>query len=250
MKPSNFLSLTLLLLTGCVHHIHHDDEKALIISVDAKHLDYSSTEAFITSMRRNHGEVGHSWITIIDGNTVISGGHSGELGVTQPRYCEGIQNYIDYGYANPTSEQKKNPRHEPSPIRYLWEVQRDGFFQKGSGGHRATYSVKIPVDTPTIHKMKQFIAQYPFQEYSITRKQCTSFCVGIAALAGVHLEDRITLPIAQKVRFRNRQYQLWSDPAYSEITFPSPDVLEKSLKKYRGEQLSLGKQSQRHARQR
>lgn len=243
--PYSLLFLTFV-ATSCSRHVPPPDEKALIIYVDAKHLDYRSTEGFMVTMLRSGGQVGHAWIALKDGEDVICGGHSGELGITQPRYCEGIQNLLDYGYVCPTADQRRNPRYEPNPIRYLWEVQRDGFFQPGAGIHRPTYAVKIPVDSSTIKKMKRFIKEYPFNEYSIVGNQCTSFCVQLAAIAGIELQDRITLPLSQSVIFMNRRYQLWEDPYYSSITFPSPDVLEMSLKRLRSAQSSSGRRSRHH----
>lgn len=225
----------LLLLTSCSFYDRNctaiPDGSYLIVSVDAKHLDYSSTEAFILSMSLNRGEVGHAWLTLRTPTMMVEGGHSGERGIAQPRYCDAIQNNLDYGYSNPTDEQKKNPRFEPNPIKCLWDCQPDGYFQRGSGRHRATYAALIPIDDATAEKIAIFIKNYPFSEYSLTGHQCTAFCVQAAAMAGLNLEDRVTLPIDQHVKLNNVRYCLWRDPVYSQITFSSPDVLERNLKR-------------------
>lgn len=227
----------LFLLAGCSRYVDQEviplppSDSYMIISVDARHLDYSSTRSFIQSMTLNDGQVGHAWLTFKHGDVYLEGGHSGELGITQPRYCDSIQNNIDYGYPNPTSYDKRHPRHEPNPIKCLWECQNDGFFQQGSGQHPTTFSLYIPLDAETADKIQKYIETYPFHEYSLTGYQCTSFCVQAAAIAGLDLEDQITLPIDQYVKLGNRIYKLWEDPTYSVITFSSPDVLEASLKK-------------------
>ena len=231
MKPLCILFL----LTGCGFYNTNPtpipEGSYLVISVDAKHLDYRSTESFINSMARNGGEVGHAWLKLQTPKMTIEGGHSGERGILQPRYCDAIQNNLDYGYSNPTEEQKRSPRYEPNPIKCLWETQYDGYFERGPGRHRATYSICILIDVATAEKIACFIKNYRFSEYSLIGNQCTSFCVQAAAIAGVDLEDRIVLPIAQTVRLRGHCYRLWTDLAYSKITFSSPDVLEQSIKK-------------------
>jgi hypothetical protein len=227
--------LALLLLTGCSHYADEQplpqNSSYMIISVDAKHLDYSCAESFMMSMTLNQGYVGHAWLCLNHNGMCIEGGHSGERGITQPRYCDMIQNNLDYGYPNPTEEQKQHPRFEPNPIKCLWENQNDGFFQRGSGNHRATYAVYIPLDDATAAKIQTYIQAYPFHDYSLIGNQCTSFCAQAAAIAGLELEDQVTLPIEQFVKFKRCAYKLWEDPLYNQITFPSPDVLEKSLKK-------------------
>lgn len=210
----------LLLLVSCTHQsteqLTCSENPLLIIAVDAKHLDYSSTESFMMSMTLNDGFVGHAWITLRYQGLTITGSHSGEQGVDEPRYCDAIQCNLEKGLEN--------------PIKCLWEPRSDGFFQKGSGGHTPTYSAAIPIDDITAAKILKFIRTYNFSEYSLTGNQCTSFCTQAAAIAGLKLDDKATLPLAQYVRLKRKTYRLWIDPTYSSITFSSPDALEASLK--------------------
>ena len=109
----------------------------LVVLVNARHLDYTDNRSFFKTLTKHpsdgskNSDVGHAWICLrgfLNGEYVeIEGGHSGERGVTQSKYFDGIMNYIDYGYANPSEAQKKAPRFESNPIRYLWETQNDGF---------------------------------------------------------------------------------------------------------------------------
>lgn len=225
----------LLLLTSCAFYDRNGspipDGSYLIISVDAKHLDYKSTESFIISMSLNGGEVGHAWLCLHTPTMTIEGGHSGERGIVQPRYCDAIQNNLVYGCSNPTEEQKLNPSFEPNPIKCLWDCQHDGYFERGSGRHRATYGICIPLDDATAEKIARFIKNYPFSEYSLTGNQCTSFCVQAAAIAGLDLADRAILPIDQYVKLNNQRYRLWTDRNYSQLIFSSPDVLERSMQR-------------------
>ncbi|HEY4832538.1 MAG TPA: hypothetical protein VIH61_08280, partial [Waddliaceae bacterium] len=211
----------------------------LIILVDARHLDYSDGCCLLRTLVKHpnggskNSDVGHAWIYlqgIIDGNSVVlEGGHSGELGIYQPRYFEGIMNYFEYGYANPISLQRQCPGYEPDPVKYLWEVQKDGFFQKGSGGHCPTFAVKFHISESQFMNILRFIEAYDFSQFSLVGNQCCTFAAQIAELGGIALSHTITVPIQQKISMGRDCITLWNDSAYSAITLSSPDILEKSL---------------------
>ncbi|MFQ5730010.1 MAG: hypothetical protein ACE5GN_06585 [Waddliaceae bacterium] len=162
---------------------------------------------------------------------VVEGGHSGELGRCQSKYFEGVMNYIDYGYSNPTEQQRRCPREEPNPIKYLWEAQKDGFFQKGGGGHKPTFAMKINLTKAQFESIWTFIdpSHYDYSNYAITGNQCSSFVAQVAQLAGLEVECEVAVPIPQIIYINRCHYILWRDPLYSSITLSSPDILEKSL---------------------
>jgi hypothetical protein len=211
----------------------------LIILVDARHLDYSEGWKFLHSVAKHpsngskNGDVGHAWIFlqgIRNGEMIaIEGGHSGEKEHSPPRYFDGLMNYLDWGYAAPTPEQMGNPRYEPNPVKYLWTERHDGFFQKGSGGHRPTFAVKIPLTPQQFEQIYTYIQNYPYKKYGLVGPHCTTFVAEAARLAGISLETHLTMQIPPTVFFRRCLIRLWEDPAYSTFTFPTPDVLEKSL---------------------
>jgi hypothetical protein len=213
----------------------------LILAIDARHLDYSNGKELLKTMVKHpsdgskNSDVGHAWILlhgIVDGKcVVVEGGHSGELGRRQPKYFEGVMNYIDYGYSNPSEEQKRCPRGEPNPIKHLWEAQKDGFFQEGSGGHKPTFAAKINLTKAQFESICTFIdpRHYDYSNYAITGNQCSSFAAYVAQLAGVELDFEVAIPIPQILSVNRRRYILWEDPQYSLITLSSPDILEKSL---------------------
>lgn len=230
--------ILLFFITACCPRIEErpipvSSDYFLIVYVDAPHLDYRNNNALLQSIARN-GVFGHAWIHlqgIVEGQRVfIEGGHSGELGRCQAKYFDGVMNYIEYGYANPTAQQKQRPRYEPNPIKYLWETQRDGFFQVGSGGHKPTFSVKMDLTSEQFECILSFIRNYDYAQYSLTDNQCSTFVAQIAALADFPLECDVTIPIRQMLTFRNETFCLWQDPRYSMLTFSSPDALESSLK--------------------
>lgn len=211
----------------------------LIVLVDAKHLDYTDGSSLLRTLVKHpidgskNSDVGHAWIFlqgIVNGQSIaLEGGHSGELGIYQPRYFEGIMNYLEYGYANPTPKQRSYPRWEPNPIKYLWEIQKDGFFQKGSGGHCPTFAAKVNLSEMQFRDIWQYIETYDFSQFSLIGNQCTSFVAQIAKLGGLNLANSITIPIQQKILVGRDCATLWCDSFYSAITLPSPDILEKSL---------------------
>lgn len=209
----------------------------LQVYVSARHLNYSSLKGFLSSMCRQSSDhtVGHAWI-YLEGKSrgeriCLEGGHSGELGISCPKYLDGIMNYIDYGVINPKKGQPICIGREPNPVKYLWETLEDGFFQEGCGGHRPTFALEMALTEQQFEQIKRYIESYDYREYSLVGNQCCTFVVQIAALAGVDLECMITVPLEQKIFFGGRQLMLWQDPFYSSITFASPDVLEASMRK-------------------
>lgn len=239
--------LCLSLLVSCQRHTYrdysviqkrHHSDAFLILLVDAPHLDYSHTKALLRTLVKHpngskNGDVGHAWVYLegkINGERVyVEGGHSGELGILQAKYLDGIMNYIDYGAANPTKEQMLCPSFEPNPVKYLWETQYDGFFEEGSGGHLPTLAVKVDLTEEQFLHILFFIENYPYREYSLTWNQCSTFVAQVAALAGLWMDVEIDVPIDQEIIFGGRCLRLWDDEQYSSLTLATPDSIECSL---------------------
>ena len=217
----------------------YETDHFLIINVNARHLDYTNNRSFLNTIAKHpsdgskNRDVGHAWIYvqgIVDGELVsIEGGHSGELGILQPKYFDGIMNYLDYGYPSLPCKEAFTPRYEPNPIKYLWETQHDGFFESGSGRHNPTYAVKVPITVEQFVRIYDYINSYHFENYAITSTQCSSFAAHIATLAGLDLECEVTMEIEPSIHYRGQQVRLWTDPSYSLLTISSPDILERSL---------------------
>lgn len=219
-----------------------EDDYFLIILVDACHLDYTDACQFFQSVATHpsngsrRGDVGHAWIYLQgkrkDGSVfVLEGGHSGERLEPPPRYFDGIMNYNDWGYANPTREQMRNPCYEPNPIKYLWTMREDGFFQKGSGGHIPTFAVKVSLSRQQFEEILSFVkpSSYPYRRYALLGPQCCTFVAQVAALAGLSLNTQTTMAVSPMIYYRKTWIRLWEDPCYSTLVFSTPDVLEKSL---------------------
>ena len=202
--------------------LHCQDE--LIILVDAPHLAYSPTKDLFKTMSKHprtgckEGSVGHAWICLVrDGVVILEGGHSGERGISQPRYFDGVFQAVWQG--------KKNP------VRYLWAVQNDGFFQNGSGGHVPSIAAKVVISSDVFDAIYRFVMTYPFRRYALLGPQCCRFVIEVAKLAGLELKAALSIPIDRCIVLDGRQIQLWHDARFSTLVCETPDVLEVSLKK-------------------
>lgn len=191
--------------------VSYASETFVILLVEARGLDYSHPLRFIRSQAKHprdgskNSDVGHAWIYLYHEGDVLEGGHSGETGLIQPKYWEGVCRLKEAG--------------DPNPVRYLWATQKDGFFQYGPGGHFPTFAARVDLTEKEYEAIVDYINHYPFEEYAITQNSCCSFVAGVARLVGLELPCEVTLTTPP----------WWSDPAFSAITFTSPDCLEASL---------------------
>lgn len=206
------ISLLFLMLSPSIHCA---ETYFIVFLVNARHLDTTSLPKFTRSLAK-YPNVGHAWI-YLHGDRVLEGGHSGERGIYQPRYVDGVMDHLEWGVKN--------------PIRYLWSSQCDGFFQKGNGGHMPTFAAKVDISKEQYEKILAFINTYPFQEYSLTKNQCCTFLQQIGGLIGLDLKVETSLKIDQWILLDKKCYQMWEDSLYSTFVFSSPDVLEASLKR-------------------
>jgi len=201
----------------------------LVILVCARHLDYSKSQALLKTVAKHPqdgsltGDVGHSWLLLKGPDGVIEGGHSGELGLSEPKYFDGIMDLIEAG--------------DPNPVRYMHASLKDGYFEKGSGGFSPTYAIKKDLTHDQYEKIRSFIARYDYTDYSLTRRQCLLFVQEIARIAGLNLQCHMTVPVGPYVRVGNQFYRVWTDETYSTLELMSPDILEKNMMEavYQGE---------------
>ena len=216
-----------------------DSDYFIIFLVDARHLDYSNSKTLLKTIAKHsngskQGDVGHSWVYLHgwegEKEVIIEGGHSGEIGEDEFSYALGVQNYVTYGRANPTEEEKKNPIYEPNPIKYLWVTLKDGYFEKGASFHKPTFAARVDLTKRQFLKIKKFIKQeYNYSRYSLIDHQCTNFIVELASLVHCSLKHKVEIPEKKEMRIMWKRIHFWEDPKYSVLTLSSPDVLEKSL---------------------
>lgn len=219
----------LLCLSGCCKpnldwHSPQVDP-SLTLLVEARDLSYTCGRDFLRSLAKHprdgskNGDVGHAWIyltgVVNSEPFALEGGHSGELGLYQPKYIDGVVENISLGAKN--------------PIAYLWSSQSDGFFQKGSGGHFPTYAVQLKLTKSQFQQICQFIASYDFVNYSLINHQCCTFVTQIAHIAGIELNCFLEIPIEPEMCIGSHTYKLWEDAQYSTLSFEAPELLELEL---------------------
>jgi len=208
----------LLLLIG---HVQACEDYFVVFLVNARHLNPSHSQSFLKSVAKHprdgskNGDVGHAWI-YLKGDQVIEGGHSGELGVQQPCYMEGVLDNVALGSKNPVS--------------YLWCHQCDGFFQEGNGGHEPTFAAKVLLSKAQYLEIYSFLRNYSFQDYCLRDRQCCTFVQAIGNIIGLNLEDQEVLTIDPYIKIGKYQYKLWEDSRYQYLSYGSPDRMELSLK--------------------
>ena len=213
----------------------------LVLLVHAAGLDYQDEKSLLRSLykrsRFKGGFLGHSWV-------LLSGIENGrrrvvEVGLSPKgegsiQFFRGVLDLAEYGYANPTEEQRRHPRQEPNPISYLWRDHGNGYLQPASEARvRPTYAAKLDLDAAQYRAIRARLdpALPEHTRFQLTGRQCSSFVVELAALAGVSLPHQVTIPIPRRVEVGGRQVRLWTDPAYASMTLSSPDVLEQELRR-------------------
>jgi hypothetical protein len=189
----------------------------ILFLVDAQNLDYSDAAALFCSIQKSPSKtVGHAWICLCKADgTVIEGGHSGEVGLTEPRYLESLLVHMN----------------ERNPARHLFKSLQDGYFEKGSGIHTPSYAIRLNISEEECEKICQLIGQYHFSRYSLTDNQCVHLVARIAGVLGLKLSYEVSVPIPQQIEFEGELLTLWHDSEFNSITLATPDELQKSMKK-------------------
>ena len=160
----------------------------------------------------------------------IEGGHCGETEAKPPRYFDGVMNYYERGYADPTAEEMAYVRFEPNPIKYLWTSREDGFFQKGAGGHVPTFAAKVTLTERQFDSIYQFIKNYPYKEYALMGPQCSTFVAEVAEMAGLPLESQAVMQVAPSIfwemldPFMGRSRLFYPDHSHSRCIGKKPDA--------------------------
>jgi hypothetical protein len=189
--------------------------------VDAKGIDYSTSQAFLQTMRKHprgnkrDRSAGHAWLVLSGPLTWTECGHTGEFGLDQPDYGDSILAALK--------------RNDPNPVACLWRDLQDGRKEYGSGGHQPTAAVRFELTASQHEAIRDFISAYDYRAFSVRDRVCTHFVSRAAALAGVTLGHLVTLNIPQRTSFQGQTVTWWTDSKFSNISFGSPDVLEKSL---------------------
>ncbi len=202
----------------------------IIVHVDAPHLNYRTAESFFGSLQRNifferDPQIGHAWITVSyidqDGKRCLyEMGHSGEVGISAPKYFDEVIHRSEIGQEN--------------PVRYLYTSLSDGYLEKGGGGHIPTLSALIPISNSNMiqnwYNMTFGQDGYDFSSWSLQNHNCVTYV--LAALLALNIDvqlEETKIFIPQYLSYNKKQYKLWSDPIYQNFSIITTDSLEKWL---------------------
>jgi len=203
----------------------HESDYFLIIIASARHLDYTDCKGFSKTLvkhpdtGRKNCDIGHVWMYlqgVKDGRKVyLNGGHTGDFGVLQPHYFDGLLEMHAQG--------------DPNPIRILWRPYFDGMYEDGHQGFYPTYAAKFDLSEKDFDAILKYLESYDYHCYSLYNHQCCNFVTRVASIAGIELDTTFEMEIDQEVDFFGEKVRLWSDPMYSRIELNNPDMIEKAL---------------------
>jgi hypothetical protein len=221
-------------------------DRFLVVLVNARHLDYSSFENFIQTLRwgpvfPREPIIGHAWVILgekKEGKTLyFEAGHTGELGGHVPRYLDEVM-------------RRACMTNDPNPAKYFFTVLPDGQLEVGSGGHVPTFAIALPLTKEQVARIHRLFEPdgYDFSQWGLQGPQCVRFVRSCLAAVGVNIVCSETLHLPQKVVFQGTQRVLWTDPVYSTLVVETPDLLEKRMWELvcRGEALTATQWYQKH----
>jgi hypothetical protein len=203
------------------------NEYFLVILVDARHADYSSTRGYVTSLaesliRQHYLDPGHAWIVLAgkkDGKPwVFEGGHSVN--------CPAVTKYYFQHVLGLFSEEE-----DPNPARHLFAPTNIGSLEQGPGDSQPTFAAAIPLTQEGFERILKLFDEdgYDFSCWGIQGPNCIQFALSCLATAGIEFECHETLPVPPSFSIFGNEIRLWSDPEYSRLNLRTPDLLEKRL---------------------
>ena len=194
----------------------------IVFLVDARGLDYSSTPKLLQSIAKHpsdgskNGDVGHAWIYLSGRAITFEGGHSAERDPSCPGYFASI---LD-------AQEKK----EKNPLVHLYDQRKDGYFERGAGGHKPTLAAYLELTEEEFSLILKEIEKTDFSNYCLANLQCTSFVRRIAHLLNHDLNTFTEVSFSNSLKTPFGDLLLWSDENHATITLETPEALEKSLK--------------------
>lgn len=191
-----------------------DEGFYLYVLTSANYWDYRDTQSFVVSFIKHPS--GHSWMILESPRDRLECGHTGNFGLMQPRYHDGvIQRIRD---------------DDPNPIAYIWQTMSDGQFEMGNPGREPTFVWRIPITRDAHERIYDYTMNRKYDRFSLSTYNCGEMVTQAAALAGVNLTSlvRITFPAEGKIK--GHTLRVWTDPKYSAFEIRSIDVLEVDLR--------------------
>lgn len=214
----------------------------IVFLVAAAHLDYEESTRLLTQLQNSNWLspvfMGHSWV-YLEGQEG-SRREIYENGVTLRDTKSGVEQFINgvldlarYGYVNPTSAQRDQPRYEPNPISYLWRELPIGYlYSKFEVESRPSFAARVDLTEEQFRRVRTLLdpSLPEYKIFQLTGHQCSSFVAKVAARIGIHIEHQVKIKIPPQMYYQGELIRLWTDPYYSHITLSSPDIIESSLR--------------------
>lgn len=191
-----------------------DEGYFLHILNEAAHWDYSTTRSLLFSIWQRPW--GHSWLLLESPENRWEFGHTGDLGLVEPRYHDGVFQQARAGH--------------PDAIAYLWQTRSDGIFQTGKPKRPPTFVWQMPITRRRHQRIHEYVMQRNYDPFGVTANNCTDMVIEVAALAGIHLVHRIRLTGPKEVSICGQRRRVWTDPKYRILEYSTPEVLEADLR--------------------
>lgn len=180
---------------------------------ESANWDHSSPKSILFSIWQRPWA--HSWLMLESPQERLECGHTGDLGLTRPRYHEGVFQKIKDGDLN--------------PIAYLWQTMSDGQLQIGKPNRPPSFVWRMPITRRRHQLIYEYIMQRKYDQFGVRSNNCTDMVIATAALAGINLIHRIRLTLPPETKVWGRTRRVWTDPQYRILEYGTPEVLEVDL---------------------
>jgi hypothetical protein len=191
-----------------------DEGYYLYILNEHANWDYSSAASLVFTIWMRPRA--HSWLILENPKERLEFGHTGDLGITKPRYHEGVFQKIKEGH--------------PDPIGYLWQTMTDGQFQTGKPKRPPKFVWRMPITRRHYQVILEYVKQRKYDQFDLRNNNCTNFVTEAAALAGINLIHRIHLTLPPETKVLDRMRRIWTDPQYRILEYSTPEVLDADLR--------------------
>lgn len=186
----------------------------LSVLTSANYWDYSNSQSFVTSFIKHPW--GHTWIILESPNSRRECGHSGNYGVMQPHYHEGVIQGVRDG--------------DPNPIAYLWKTMDDGQYEAGNPGDDPTFVWRVPITMRAFERIDEYILNREYTKFSLSTHNCGDMVTHVASLAGVNLASMVRITFPSEGDVQGHHLRVWTDPKYGTFEIRSIDLLELDLR--------------------
>lgn len=191
-----------------------DEGYYLYILNEHANWDYSTASSLVFTIWMRPWA--HSWLILESPQDRLEFGHTGDLGITTPRYHEGVFKKIKEG--------------DPNPIAYLWQTMSDGSFQIGKPNRPPTFVWRMPITRLRYQKIHEYVMKRKYDQFGLRSNNCTNLVAETAALAGINLIHRIHLTLPPETKVLGSMRRIWTDPQYRILEYGTPEVLDADLR--------------------